>query len=423
MHADSSRWRKIEQCEVSRLDALSNVSRLIVICMTLAAFCATSSQQSTPGPGAYDADLDRAIGGSLSRKSRFNTTDRSPKNDPKALTADVAFLAPSSTLDRRGKTIGPKYPERAPEGGTGPCYVPDPLEGFKKSVTIKNRFPTPTHARSPGPADYDVRHESKFLPPEMGPRPDTMLGEGSPSPGPAAYSVPRDLSEHSHKFTIRPITQVDKPTTDDPGFAYSNLSVTGAGSPMYSLPRTSKEKGGIMDIRRDVDVPGPGAYDTFRAVAEHRLAPSIRPAIAPPEIQRDDVPYENTRRFPELSKGQSILNRGKSLLGNNTGVPGPNYMPESTISRRGVTIGDRIREKPIEETPGPGAYNVQKFPNAVRHSDPAFSFKGAAERDQWMPKGSGPGPGAYKLRSQSSLPKWTIGERSLRQALERRNKK
>ena len=390
--------------------------------MTLAAFSATTSHQTTPGPGAYDTDSIRSIGGPLSRKSRFNATDRAPKDPPKPITADVAYIAPPSTFDSPKKTIGPRYPERAPEKNPGPSYVPDPREGFKKSITIKNRFPTPKHARSPGPADYDIRTQSRFMPPEMGRRPDTLLGEGSASPGPAAYSVPRDLSEHSHKFTIRPLTNVNKGPGENPGFAYNNPSVTGADAPMYSLSRASKEKGGMMDVRRDV-VPGPGAYDTFR-VKDHRLAPSIRPAIAPRDVARDDVPYENTRRFPELTKGQTILGRGKPLMGNNTGVPGPNYMPDSTISGRGATIGDRIPERAIEVTPGPGEYNVTKFANATRHSDPAFTFKGAAERDDWMPKGGGgPGPGQYKLRSQSSLPKWTIGERSLRQVLERRNKR
>ena len=51
---------------------------------------------------------------------------------------------------------------------------------------------------------------------------------------------------------------------------------------------------------------------------------------------------------------------------------------------------------------------------------PAFTMKGPLLRDDWLPKRKFiPGPGDYNIKSENTMPKWTIGERSISRARER----
>jgi hypothetical protein len=135
-----------------------------------------------------------------------------------------------------------------------------------------------------------------------------------------------------------------------------------------------------------------------------------------------DLPYRNIRAFPSIVKRSihPICDAGGYWCSDKS-IPGPNWMPDSSLQRRAITIRDRIADKPPgTDNPGPGTYTLQN--EAMRNAQPRFTFKGPATRDFWLPRAAveTPGPGYYKIESQSKLPKWTIGERTIQRAKEER---
>ena len=71
-------------------------------------------------------------------------------------------------------------------------------------------------------------------------------------------------------------------------------------------------------------------------------------------------------------------------------------------------------------------FSVERMGN--RPQDPkaiymAFTMKGPLHRDEYMPKDLGvPGPGAYNIRYENNLPRWSIGDKSRGNQSARRNR-
>jgi hypothetical protein len=168
-------------------------------------------------------------------------------------------------------------------------------------------------------------------------------------------------------------------------------------------------------------VPGPGAYSAKDLMDRHKIAPAIHPILQDPNSRKLDVGYENVRRFPELRKRTIHCQcRAGGYWCHDRSIPGPNWVPDSGLERRPITIRDRIPERgSMQDTPGPGTYNV---PNeAMANSEPRFTMKGPAERDCGVLHGDEtPGPGYYQIKVHNGLPQWTIGLRSLQRAAEQR---
>jgi hypothetical protein len=180
--------------------------------------------------------------------------------------------------------------------------------------------------------------------------------------------------------------------------------------------------GARTTVTADNGVPGPGHYDWKDQTGTHRLARSIHPHIEDPNARRIDVPFVNTRAFPSLAK-KSIhpLCDAGSYWCSDGSIPGPDWMPDSSLKSRPMAIRDRIPDKPPgTDNPGPGTYTLQN--DAMRNAQPRFTFKGPATRDFWLPRSAveTPGPGHYKIESPNRLPKWTLGERTLQRAREER---
>lgn len=385
--------------------------------MTLELFGVSSASQYSPGPGSYNVDTYNSIGGPLSRKSRFNTMDRPMNQGSKTVTSDVEYMPAGSTLSSNGKTIGKRLPEAARQSySLGPSYLPNPADGFRKSVKIKGRYPEKDNSMYPGPGHYSPKEWSKSQGPPMGPRPPIILDSTPASPGPAAYTVSRELSDNSLKFSIRPLTSVNKAEEEDPGFKYNKQRTIGEDAPSFTISRSVQKRD------YSTDVPGPGTYDPTNKSHSRKLAPSIHPVIPRKVNEREDVPYENTRRFPDTSKAKTIATRcGKResiLWGLTSDTPGPSWLPNSSLEMRNITIRSRIPEKNTSaDTPGPCSYNIQTYANALRKTEPSFSIKGPSERSDWVPRDAKvPGPGEYKVETKNELPKWTIGERSISRA-------
>jgi hypothetical protein len=408
--------------------------------MTLELFSATTTAQYNPGPGQYGLDPYRSIGGPLSLKSSFGPR---PSDRPmRSMAPEAELLGPGTTLNRSGKTIGRRFPEaRKPAEDIGPYFLPDPNEGFTRYVKIKSRYETPSvkggkrPVGTPGPGEYSPKKEwPKTVTPPMGPRPDIILAETSGSPGPAAYEISRNLGDNARKWTIRPMTAPESVIKEDPGYKYCNPSVLGGDCRKINLPPhlgvKSRElcdggsKGyGAQSRSRSrneyyTDVPGPGTYSVNKYMSNQRIAPSIHPIIVNNIGVKEDVPYVDVRSFPDGRQRSIHVKTGDSgtVWATDRAVPGPGWVPDSCLERRNITIRNRFEEKGAGQgTPGPGTYNVTSFGAKRGDTIRAFTMKGPAERNDWLPRSAAdlPGPGEYYAPSDNGLPKWTIGYRSI----------
>jgi hypothetical protein len=124
-----------------------------------------------------------------------------------------------------------------------------------------------------------------------------------------------------------------------------------------------------------------------------------------------DVAYEDCRRFPE-GRGPTIGPKDQREFWNvDRAIPGPDYLPGTTLEHGLRSIGEKRYDRPAGETPGPGEYNPA---NPAESRPSRFTCKGAGARDDWLPKRTGdPGPGEYNVRRANDRPKWTIGDRSV----------
>lgn len=448
--------------------------------MTLADFSTTKTSNYTPGPGEYDV----ASYNGISNKYSLKYTIRPKYKDKKSLTSDVDYPKERPGLTPLDKTIGPiiglrdstsDLPKSAREGNVGPEYVPDPKQFFGKSVKIRNRFEDITqksyNVADPGPGQYSPIYYdqiSKGSIPQMGFRGEIKLSETNDSPGPSAYSVPRNKNE-SPLFTIRPKTDTEFDISlknPNPGYTYNNLNITGSDSPRWQFPKAKSAR------VRDNQVPGPGFYDQNPRTSR-QLGTKIRPKYKERVPEYSNVPIENVREFPEYDRNKNYYSNitiGEKYESNywakDNKVPGPFFVPTETNigSKSSTNLKTKIRDKfddpenpspypsysysysykvsndgkekkailhqkelyhhtgsASQQTPGPSDY----YPtNPSKDSYPMFSMKGPMDRANWLPKDLGnPGPGQYKINSENNLPKWSIGDKSRYNQVQKLNRK
>lgn len=437
--------------------------------MTLADFSTTKTSNYTPGPGEYDV----ASYNGISNKYSLKYTIRPKYKEKKSLTSNVDYPKERPGLTPMDKTIGPiiglrdstsDLPKSARECNVGPEYVPDPKQFFSKSVQIRNRFDDITqksyNVGDPGPGQYSPIHYdemSKGTMPQMGSRGEIQLSKTNDSPGPSAYSVPRNKIE-TPIFTIRPKTDSEFDLSlknPNPGYIYNNLGVTGSDSPRWQFPKSQSAR------VRDNNVPGPGYYDQ-NPKTSRQLGTKIRPKYKEKVPEYSNVPIENVREFPEYDRNKNYYSNitiGEKIESNyqakDNKVPGPFFVPTETNigSKSSTHLKTKIRNKfddpehpspyptynysytykyskdgkekkailnqteqfrhtgsALQQTPGPSDY----YPtDPSKDGYPMFSMKGPMDRADWLPKDLGnPGPGQYKIKSENNLPKWSIGDKS-----------
>lgn len=385
--------------------------------MTLELFSSTSTSQYNPGPGQYNADPYRTIGGPLSLKYSIKRNHQSTFQTKDTTTSKVDYMPLPNTLDHlpRYCKIANRYESKPPVPIVGPSYCPPSDFKNQKAFSIKSRYPPQDATISPGPGAYNVRTVSKSHPPPMGSRPLIVLSDASCSPGPGAYNVSRDIGQNSLKFSIRPVTAQAEVEREDPGYAYNHPSSLGNDQPKFTISRNTPSRDYANDI------PGPGTYHP-RDSDGSRIGCRIHPKIEITPQPQVDVPYENTRRFPDNSRPATIHRKcGRQYFTSDNSIPGPTWVPANEPGRQHF-LGKRELPPPRDygQTPGPCSYNLN---NQLRNSEPQFSFKGPMIRDDWLPKSkTGPGPGEYEPKSGNNLPKWTIGHRSISRAKQIRAK-
>jgi hypothetical protein len=162
-------------------------------------FSATSALRTGPGPGAYNVDAYRSIGGSTSLKFRVNARPRPLDGPSRTLTSGIDYLQVTSGLSHRKTTIAPYYSlPTLSSASIGPSFLPEPSPHSKlRHIKIKNRYPTKEASVTPGPGEYNPRFWPRTSHPPMGPRPPICLSAPSFAPGPGRYDICRDLGAGS----------------------------------------------------------------------------------------------------------------------------------------------------------------------------------------------------------------------------------
>jgi hypothetical protein len=190
-----------------------------------------------------------------------------------------------------------------------------------------------------------------------------------------------------------------------PCLEYNNQRIAGEGSPLWTISGTPRA--GMWTTR---DTPGPGAYNADGSV-ESRIGCRIRDRLPTPRSLTADAEMPDCRRFPEMRATTIGEKDRKEFWDFDRAIPGPDFLPGSTLSRGALSIGEKRAVKGGRETPGPGDYNPA---NPAASKAPGFSCKGFGPRDQWLPKKNDmPGPAQYNIRKENDRPRWIIGERSI----------
>jgi hypothetical protein len=371
--------------------------------MTLDSFAAAVTRQHTPGPGAYFTEGYSGVG----NKYSIHVNVRPKFDDGQSSRADVGFRDIPSSLSNRSCAIRPKTQLREPSTQTpGPMYRPDPMQNFQNSVAIKIRHKDPDILVTPGPGKYTPQTEwPRTRTPQMGSRAKIVLCEAADSPGPARYDVLHEFGGATPRYTIRPRTELPSDRSANPGLTYNNPPVLGDSARRWTMPRAPPPAPDISDV------PGPGSYEQDPRPAS-RLAPAIRPSCRKRRREQPDPPLENVRRFPDVHRKTIGPRAGRNYWeAADRTIPGPAFMPESTLRRGALSIGERRPAKGTQETPGPGDYNPADPRN---QESPMFSCMGFGDRNDWLPKPNLlPGPGEYEVRKGNDRPKWTIGDKSI----------
>ena len=367
--------------------------------MSLELFAAVTQKEKTPGPGAYEEDPLTAFGQSY----KFTIRPRYPDKIP--LTANVDYPRNLTSLGGPSYTIAHRYRARDIEETPGPNYMPDSKELFSKSVKIKGTYSNTEKSRSPGPAKYSPQEWPKQHVPVQGGRGPIVLGVVPDSPGPAAYSTRPSTGKDSPKTAIRPKTAPAQRRDKMPGLEYNELSRFGKDCPKYTMPKADTSR------VKDNGVPGPGAYnpDPFLPEKVRKIKTAIGPRYKERKYDIDDPPLEDTRQFPQV-RNRTIPKSGWPKDRDVATVNCQFFLPDSTLSRRGLKIGDRFNEKPMGQTPGPGDYYPEHSYSSLSSG---FSVKGPESRDGWLTSDTSiPGPGAYSVNRDEPGIQWTIGDRS-----------
>ena len=323
---------------------------------------------STPGPGSYDY-RDSFGGPKWTIKGRV-------KPDPPPLAAPYRALPPLMGTGPKVPIMG-RHP--IPQNKTpGPTYIPPDFGSQSRKSHVGTRPAPLTPFDTPGPGAYNVS-------PGIGSngRGSTLHGHdksivmGPPTPGPAAYTpdaraiLKRSPAAH---VGVRP-REMDPEDTPGPG--------------AYSLPRDMGGTACYVHVRRREDpdngIPGPGAYSPSGKPGGPRYSIGERHPI---EDRPITAPY---RSFPSsIGQGRKVAIMGRHELRGDT-TPGPSYIPPGIgASGKMWTMGKRYAPLKPLDTPGPGEYKVgTDFARQARSS----SLHG---RDKTIDiQKDSPGPAAY----------------------------
>ena len=366
--------------------------------MALELFAAVPQKEKTPGPGAYEEDPLTAFGQSY----KFTIRPRYPDKLP--FSPNVDYPENLTSFGGPSYTIGHKYKPREIEQTPGPNYMPDSKDLFSRSVKIKNCYKDINYSVGPGPSQVPPRDWPPTHVPVQGGRGPIVLGIVPDSPGPAAYSTRPKTGESSPKTAIRPRTAPPARRDKMPGLEYNELNRFGKDCPKYTIPRSTSRT-------KDNGVPGPGAYDPDPFLPEkvRKIKTSIGSRFKERKYDVYDPPLEDTREFPKV-RNRTIPKSGWPKDRDVATVNCQLFLPDSTLDRKALTIGNKFPPRATGQTPGPADYYPEHSYSSL---STGFSVKGPETRDAWLTSDTSiPGPGAYSVNRDEPGIQWTIGDRS-----------
>ena len=285
-----------------------------------------------------------------------------------------------STIGKGKKfTLKGRPAERAPVTEAGPEYVPPAFGSDARGATVHIRTQDKPPEVTPGPGQYNDTNtlgknarKSTF----HGPR-ERSLAVQDRSPGPGAYlpSMPNT-----------PRISIGHRWND------GKIEVT-PGPGQYKVDRfgPNKSKGNIgvrLTNRSESIGPGPAEYDTQRGALEN--LPKIHlHGRTEQKTEVNQAPYRVIKRVQDTP---AYSMRSRYYTSSET-TPGVDYVPPAFgKDSRKVGIGVRLSKKQDESGPGPGAYKpkTDKDLGSARKS----TFHGPRTRSV-EPKDLSPGPAEY----------------------------
>jgi len=389
----------------------------------------------TPGPGDYNEPEHQQKGVSIGQKIRVREAEEMPGPGNYEGKSTVGEGLQYSMYQKRDQKI---------EYTPGPGDYNEP-EHQQKGVTIGKRVTEKQIEEMPGPGNYEYKNRAvEGVQYSMYSKHDQKILQ---TPGPGDYNEP----ERQQKGVTIGQRVSERQVEDMPGPGnYEGKSTVGEG-PQYSMYQKrdqrieqtpgpgdynepGKQQKGVsigqkFRNREQEEMPGPGNYEGQTTVGEGPQYSMYQKRDQKIEYTPGPGDYnEPGRQHKGVTIGQKIKQRdaedmpgpgnyeGKSTVGEGPQysmyqkrdqkyeqTPGPGDYNEPSREQKGVTIGGRHKDKNPEDLPGPGNYEYQN--KAVE--GPQYSMY--QKRDQRIEQTPGPGDYNSPSKKQKGV---TIGERT-----------
>lgn len=160
------------------------------------------------------------------------------------------------------------------------------------------------------------------------------------------------------------------------------------------------------------DIPGPGAYTPTDPGESRKIFHQIsKYNTNQSKNLTTDVDFVNCRVFPEIRPATINPSKRRAFFDIDDTIPGPNYLPPSTISTRAHVIEPLRPISAIKSVaPGPGHYD----PKYMKDKN-VFYTQTSKRDDLYASKENFPGPGHYNPNLDyglASQPNWSIGKKA-----------
>ena len=383
-------------------------------------------KSNLPGAGAF-TPVPASV---MARSPSFSMTKRSPDPteqgrlstpSPMAYSTDVSPLraaSPKYSLKGRTKDLSMPRPGAA---SPGPAYSPvldakgSKLLGNAGAImSTSNRSPlSPSNiesAHTPAACDYGTpplvlkASSPSFSVTTIGHVPE--YGDGSGSPGPAAYTIPpcETTMTSTPAFTMKPRRQdpARAPTPAPCDTVPPAPNTVKPKAPEFSMAARTKE----TTEPRPTDGPGPLAYDVVPlAVTKPRSAAYSmvpRPAVSyeslsPGPVYSLGMTRNGSKSMSSLSAIMGTEKRPDLVPAAQLAIPGPQYVVELSVTgdrlvepSRAVSFGTGKRPDIFQRSVSAGPTWDGAIPAmASRYATkPTFSF-GTAKRNTILSNGGG----------------------------------
>ena len=346
----------------------------------------------TPGPGDYEQVSQKQKGVIIGQRLKDKYVEELPGPGNYEGKTHIGEGAQYSIYQKREQKI-----EQTP----GPGDYNNPNQE-QKGVTIGKRFENKPAEDIPGPGNYQAKSHIK-----EGPQYSIYQKREQKinfTPGPGDYESVKD--EQKGIIIGQRLKERDAEELPGPG-NYEGRSHLGEG-PHYTMYEKRDQK-----IEQ---TPGPGDYNDPN---KEQKGVTIGQRFT--SKQAEDIPgpgnYQNKSHVgegPQYSMNQKREQKIKF-------TPGPGDYEQVKKEQKGVIIGQRLKEKHVDEIPGPGNYDgknlrgegpnysiyqrrehkIEQTPGPGDYNDPNKEQKGVTIGQRFLGKQAEdiPGPGNYQDKS------------------------